>query len=209
MDVPHSDRRYLLGLTSHVWSSDEADARQEDYWTAKNETLLYFADLARTRRGSDRDDVVSLLANRRIDGKPIDDATLTANCYGLIIGGDETGRHAISGGLLALIENPNQWDALKQGRVDLERGVDEILRWTMPSLHGGRAVTGDVVVSGKQPIRKGEFVSVWVSSANRDSEVFPDPDAFDLRDQFRMSWRRQIIEQATDMSAWWMSARRS
>jgi novobiocin biosynthesis protein NovI len=177
LDVPRADRRYLLGLTSHAWSSDEADARPEDSWTAKSEILLYFSDLARSRRNGDGTDVVSLLAGCRIDGEPLSDDELMANCYGLMIGGDETGRHAISGGLLALIENPDQWQALRQGELDLETAGDEVLRWTVPSLHGGRAVTGDVMVNG-QPIPDGDIVSVWISSANRDGEVFADPDRF-------------------------------
>lgn len=177
--VPRSDRQYLLGLTSQAWSSDYADARPEDSWAAKSEILLYFSDLSHTRRDSDHDDVVSLLANSRIDGDPLDDAELMANCYGLMIGGDETGRHAISGGVLALMENPDQWRALKRGVVDLPTAAEEVLRWTVPSLHGGRAATGDVMVNG-QPIAAGDFVSVWICSANRDPEAFPDPDRFDL-----------------------------
>lgn len=179
MDVPHADRQYLLGLTSHAWSSEHADARPEESWTAKSEILLYFSDLARTRRGNDGDDVVSLLANCLVGGEPLSDAELMANCYGLMIGGDETGRHAISGGLLALVENPAQWDLLRGGELNLTVAADEVLRWTVPSLHGGRMATADVEVGG-QPIRAGEVVSVWITSANRDGTVFRDPETFDL-----------------------------
>ncbi|MFI0793606.1 cytochrome P450 [Micromonospora rubida] len=175
MDVPEADRRYLLGLTSHAWSSDYADAPPQESWQAKSEILLYFADLAQTRRGRDSDDVVSLLANCHVDGRPLSDADLMSNCYGLMIGGDETGRHAISGGLQALIEWPDQWRALKEGTVGLDTAANEVLRWTVPSLHGGRKASGDTVVNG-QPVKKGDIVSVWISSANRDPEVFADPD---------------------------------
>jgi novobiocin biosynthesis protein NovI len=177
--VPHADRRYLLGLTSHAWSSDDADAPPQVSWQAKSEILLYFCDLARTRRGADADDVVSLLANCRVGGEPLSDRDLMSNCYGLMIGGDETGRHAISGGLQALIEHPEQWQALKEGTVGLDTAADEVLRWTVPSLHGGRTATGDVTVNG-WPIRAGDIVSVWISSANRDPAAFPDPDRFAL-----------------------------
>src|SRR5262249_17484052 len=148
--IPQEDRKYLLGLTSHAWSSDYADAPPQDSWTAKNEILLYFADLAQSRRHSEHNDVVSLLANSRIDGQHLADAELMANCYGLMIGGDETGRHAITGALLALIENPDQWWALKNGTVEMGSAVEEVLRWTTPSIHGGRAATADVVVNGQQ-----------------------------------------------------------
>ncbi|MEV8505699.1 cytochrome P450 [Actinoplanes sp. NPDC051475] len=180
MDVPEADRRYLLGLTSHTWSSDYKDAPPEESWQAKTEILLYFADLAHTRRGNnDADDVVSLLANCHVGGEPLSDADLMSNCYGLMIGGDETGRHAISGGLQALIEWPDQWRALKEGTVGLDTAANEVLRWTVPSLHGGRMATGDTLVNG-HPVKKGDIVSVWISSANRDPEVFADPDRFAL-----------------------------
>jgi novobiocin biosynthesis protein NovI len=180
MDVPDTDRRYLLGLTSHAWSSDYADAPPQESWQAKSEILLYFADLAQTRRGNDdADDVVSLLANCHVGGEPLSDADLMSNCYGLMIGGDETGRHAISGGLQALIEWPDQWRALKEGTVGLDTAASEVLRWTVPSLHGGRTATGDTLVNS-QPVKQGDIVSVWISSANRDPDAFPDPDRFDL-----------------------------
>jgi novobiocin biosynthesis protein NovI len=178
--VPRSDRKYLLSLTSHAWSTDSADASPADTWAAKNEILLYFSDLARTRRDNDHNDVVSLLANSKIDGEHLDDAELMANCYGLMIGGDETGRHAITGSLLALMEHPDQWQKLRRGEVDLGSAADEVLRWTSPALHGGRMTTGDVVVNGRQKIRAGEVVSVWISSANRDGEIFANPDTFNL-----------------------------
>jgi novobiocin biosynthesis protein NovI len=177
MDVPEADRRYLLGLTSHAFSSDYADAPPQESWQAKSEILLYFADLAQTRRGSDSDDVVSLLANCHVGGQQLSDAGLMSNCYGLMIGGDETGRHAISGGIQALIEWPDQWRALKEGTVGLDTATNEVLRWTVPALHSGRKASGDTTVNG-QPVKKGDIVSVWISSANRDPEVFADPDRF-------------------------------
>ncbi|MCB8908419.1 MULTISPECIES: cytochrome P450 [unclassified Streptomyces] len=179
LGVPRSDRKYLLGLTSRAWSSDHADAPPEDSWTAKSEILLYFADLAATRKHSEHDDVVSLLANSQIEGERLSDAELMANCYGLMIGGDETGRHAITGGLLALKQYPDQWKALRTGEAKLDTAVEEILRWTVPSIHGGRAATGDVVVNG-QLIKAGDVVSVWISSGNFDGDVFADPYRFDL-----------------------------
>ncbi|MFD9390437.1 cytochrome P450 [Streptomyces sp. NPDC060000] len=179
LEIPQTDREYLLGLTAHAWSTDYADEPPEESWVAKNEILLYFSKLLKERRGGDRDDMVSLLANCRIDGHPLNAAEQIANCYGLMIGGDETGRHAITGTVLALIENPDQWRALKSGDVDLKTATEEALRWTVPSLHGGRKATGDVVINGQQ-IKAGEVVSVWISSANRDETVFDAADEFKL-----------------------------
>lgn len=179
LELPEADRRYLLNLTAHAWSSDDADEPPENNWIAKNEILLYFSKLSRERRGGPGNDMVSQLANCRIDDEPLSPAEVMANCYGLMIGGDETGRHAITGTLLALIENPGQWRALKNGDVDLATATEEALRWTVPSLHGGRTATGDVVI-GNQEIKKGDIVSAWVSSVNRDEAVFSEPDTFNL-----------------------------
>ncbi|WBO64738.1 cytochrome P450 [Streptomyces camelliae] len=179
LEIPEADRTFLLSQTAHAWSSDYADAPPEDNWVAKNEILLYFSKLCRERKGSANDDMVSLLANCRIDDQPLNSVELMANCYGLMIGGDETGRHAITGAILALIEHPDQWRALKNGDVDLDTATEEVLRWTVPSLHGGRTATGDVVVGGEQ-IKAGDVVSVWIYSANRDETVFDQPDRFDL-----------------------------
>lgn len=179
LEIPHADRKYLLGLTSHAWSTDYADEPPGESWVAKNEILLYFSKLLKERCGGGREDMVSLLANRRIDGDPLNSAEQIANCYGLMIGGDETGRHAITGTILALIQNPRQWRALKNGDVDLKTATEEALRWTVPSLHGGRKATGDVVINGQQ-IKAGDAVSVWISSANRDETVFDAADEFRL-----------------------------
>lgn len=179
LEIPESDRHYLLGLTSHAWSTDYADEPPQDAWVAKSEILLYFSRLAKERRGAEHDDMVTLLANCRVNGEPLTPTELMANCYGLMIGGDETGRHAITGTIQALIENPDQWRALKNGDVDIETATEEALRWTVPSLHGGRTATADVAVNGQQ-IKAGDIVSVWIISANRDEEVFDNPDAFNL-----------------------------
>jgi novobiocin biosynthesis protein NovI len=179
LDVPPDDRRYLLGLTAHAWSSDHADAPPIESWSARNEILLYFADLAKVRQRSDQTDVVSVLANATIGGDSLRDAELVANCYGLMIGGDETGRHAISGGLQALLDYPDEWRRLKDGTAGLTSGAEEVLRWTTPSIHSGRTATVNTTVGGEQ-IHAGDAVSVWIASANRDETVFPDPDRFDL-----------------------------
>jgi novobiocin biosynthesis protein NovI len=179
LELPEADRRYLLNLTAHAWSTDYADEPAEEGWVAKNEILLYFSKLSQQRKGCPASDMVSLLANCRIEEEPLSPAEVMANCYGLMIGGDETGRHAITGTILALIENPGQWRALKNGDVDLQTATEEALRWTVPSLHGGRTATGDVVVND-HTIKKDDVVSVWISSANRDETVFREPDTFDL-----------------------------
>jgi cytochrome P450 len=174
LGVPDRDRAYVLSLTSSALGSHEADSTAADAWIAKNEILLYFADLARDRRDSGHADVIALLAGSEVNGLPLDDDEIMLNCYSLILGGDETARLSMVGAALALLEHPDQWQALKRGDAAVDTAVEEILRWTTPALHSGRTATADTEVGG-HPIEKGEIVTVWNASANHDELLFDAP----------------------------------
>ena len=179
LGVPESDRADVLSLTSAALSSDHEDGTPADAFEAKNEILLYFAGLAAERRDTPHNDVVSLLAASEIDGEHLDDVEVMLNCYSLILGGDETSRLSMIGGARALMEQPEQWKALKSGDVTVESAVEEVLRWTTPALHAGRTAEEDVEVEGRT-IRRGDIVTIWNSSANFDERVFTEPGVFDL-----------------------------
>ncbi|MFC9502553.1 cytochrome P450 [Streptomyces sp. NPDC057002] len=179
LGVPDRDRDHVLSLTSSALGSEHADATAADAWIAKNEILLYFADLARERRGTGHSDVISLLTTSQVDGALLDDDEIMLNCYSLILGGDETARLSMIGAVLALLEHPDQWRAFKAGDAGLDRAVEEILRWTTPALHSGRTATSDTEIAGR-PVRAGDIVTVWNASANRDERIFDAPDALDL-----------------------------
>jgi cytochrome P450 len=179
LGVPEPDRPALLRLSKSALSSDEAAQTDEETRLARNEILLYFADLAQERRTSPREDVVSALVTCRIDGEPLTDEEVVLNCYGLILAGDETARLATIGTVVAFAQHPGQWRALQEERVPLAVAVDEILRWTTPAMHLGRTASTDVSIGGRT-IRKGDLVTVWNASANRDEAVFADPEVFDL-----------------------------
>lgn len=179
LGVPASDRMHILSLTSSALGSEFGVLTDVDAWSAKNEILLYFAELARSRRESPYSDIVSLLVTSEVGGRPLTDEEIIFNCYSLILGGDETTRLAMIGGVLALIENPEQWKALREGAVTVESAVEEVLRWTTPALHAGRTASRDVELGGKR-IAAGDIVTIWNSSANRDESVFTDPERFDL-----------------------------
>lgn len=172
--MPESDRAHVLSLTSSALGSHDADGTAADAWIAKSEILLYFANLARDRRDSGHADVIALLAGSKVNGFPLDDDEIMLNCYSLILGGDETARLSMVGAALALVEHPDQWQALKQGDAGVETAVEEILRWTTPALHSGRTATTDTEIAGR-PIRAGDIVTVWNASANHDEQVFDDP----------------------------------
>ncbi|AXE79828.1 cytochrome P450 [Streptomyces atratus] len=179
LGVPESDRGFLLGLNKQALSSSTADTSAEDSWLARNEILLYFAELAEERRRNPVDDVISVLATGRIDGEPLGEDEIVLNCYSLILGGDETSRLSMIGGVQALMRHPEQWNALKQGEATVESAVEEVVRWTTPGMHFGRRALRDVEVAG-QRIAAGDIVTLWNTSANRDEDIFDAPETFDL-----------------------------
>ncbi|CCK30428.1 SimI [Streptomyces davaonensis JCM 4913] len=179
LGVPAEERGHIIDLTSTALSSADGAPTEEATWASRNGLLLYFSELAEQRRKKPYDDVVSLLVTREIDGRPLTHEEIVFNCYSIIMGGHETTRFAMIGGLHALMHHPEQWQALKSGRADVSSAVEEVLRWTTPALHSGRTATQDVLL-GEQFVEAGDIVTVWPASANRDESVFDRPDDFDL-----------------------------
>ncbi|MEU7663012.1 cytochrome P450 [Streptomyces lincolnensis] len=175
LGVPDADRAHVLSLTSSALGSHDADSTAADAWIAKSEILLYFAGLARDRREGGHADVIALLAGSEVEGLPLDDDEIMLNCYSLILGGDETARLSMVGAALALLEHPDQWQALRNGDAGIDTAVEEILRWTTPALHSGRTATTDTEVGGRA-IRTGDIVTVWNASANQDERIFEAPE---------------------------------
>ncbi|MFE9613500.1 cytochrome P450 [Streptomyces sp. NPDC006012] len=179
LDVPEADRAFLLDLTKTALSSDEPDQSPFDVWQARNDILAYFAELAKSRQARPGTDAVSVLATAQVDGVPLTMDEVVANCYSLILGGDETSRLSMIGAVLAFTEHPDQWQALKEREVTPAAAVDEVLRWTTPAIHFGRTATADTRLGGVA-VAAGDIVTLWNVSANRDEAVFTDPDRFDL-----------------------------
>jgi cytochrome P450 len=179
LGVPAADRQHIIDLTSTALSSADGVPTEEATWSSRNGLLLYFSELASSRRAKPYDDVVSLLVTREINGRPLTDEEIIFNCYSIIMGGHETTRFAMIGGLRELMDRPAQWQALKSGEVSTASAVEEVLRWTSPALHSGRTATQDVFL-GDQFVEEGDIVTVWLASANHDGEVFDRPEVFDL-----------------------------
>jgi cytochrome P450 len=135
--------------------------------------------LAARRRRTPRNDLISELVDAEIDGERVSEPELLALYFLLLNAGNDVTRNAISGGMLALIEHPDQRARLRTDPALLSSAVEEILRWTSPVLHMMRTATRAVEIRG-QAIRAGERVVMWYPSANRDEDVFPEPDRFDV-----------------------------
>ena len=130
------------------------------------------------RRRNPRDDVITTLCEAEIDGHRLDDDSIVEETLLILIGGDETTRHVLTAGMLALIEQPDQLAALRDGSTDPSTAVEEMIRWASPVQNMARTATRDVVVRG-QEIHEGDQVILFYPSANRDEDVFADPQRFD------------------------------
>ncbi|HEY8156823.1 MAG TPA: cytochrome P450 [Myxococcota bacterium] len=137
-------------------------------------------ELATERRKRPKEDLTSQLLNTKIDGETLTDQEIASFFVLLVAAGNETTRNAISHGMKALSDHPDQ---KKKWAADFEAvapsAVEEIVRWASPVIHFRRTATQDTVLGG-QPLRAGEKVVLWYNSANRDETVFPDPYRFDV-----------------------------
>ncbi len=138
--------------------------------------------IAERRAHGTTDDLLGTLVHGEIDGDRLDDTTLVYEALLILIGGDETSRHVISGGMEALLNHPAQFRALKDDRELLPGAVEEMLRWVTPIKNMNRNATRDVELHG-QTIRAGQNVLLLYPSANRDETVFTDPETFDIHRQ--------------------------
>lgn len=143
----------------------------------------YLQEIFAERRREPRDDLVSILVQAQADGTLAkDEENISADellqfMTILLVAGNETTRNAISGGMVAFSENPEQWQRLRRNPELLPLAVEEILRWVTPVVGFRRTVLENTEIRG-QPIREGERVVMLYQSANRDEEVFSDADRF-------------------------------
>lgn len=192
--VPRADWRRMFAWTNQLTGAQDPEFQVDDPrrgWFrraqpqgraatlehARRHLFAYFSGLAEERRRAPGDDVVSMLANANIDGRPIPDRELLSNCMLLVVAGNETTRAAAARGLLALIEHPEQLRLLREQPNLVETAVEEIIRWTSPIAQFCRTPVRPVEVRG-QRIRAGQTLCLLYPSANRDEAVFDDPDTF-------------------------------
>jgi cholest-4-en-3-one 26-monooxygenase len=131
------------------------------------------------RRQHPRDDVITTLCQAEIDGERLDDESIVQEMLLILIGGDETTRHVLSGGMLELIKHADQREALRSGAADMAVAAEEMIRWNSPVQNMGRTTTRDVTLRG-QRIQEGDQLMLFYPSANRDEEVFDHPHEFDI-----------------------------
>jgi cytochrome P450 len=184
MGVPREDWELMFRLTSTAFGADDPEFQTSPSSAASaarahQEILLYYAQLADRRRKDPGDDLVSVLAVAEVEGRRLTSEEIVLNCDNLIVGGNETTRHAAAGAVLTFIERPKEWQRLKDDRSLLKPAVEEVLRWTAPGMHVLRTARSDVTIR-ERTIKAGDSVTIWTHSVNRDDETFERPDEFDV-----------------------------
>ncbi|HXO49764.1 MAG TPA: cytochrome P450 [Mycobacterium sp.] len=184
LGLPEEDFPRMHMLTQEMFGGDDEEYNKRGQSPEEQLQILldffaYFSNLTASRREHPTEDLASAIANGRIDGEPLSDVD-TASYYVIVASaGHDTTKDAISGGLLALIENPSELERLRQDMGLMPTAVEEMIRWTTPVKEFMRTAAEDTTVRGVH-IAKGESVYLAYVSGNRDEEVFDEPFRFDV-----------------------------
>ena len=141
------------------------------------EIFEYFRPIAEDRRRNPRNDLASVIANAKIDGKPLDELTVFSYYLSVAVAGHDTTSASTAGGLLALIQNPEEMAKLRAKPSLIRIAANEMVRWTHPVKHFFRTAAEDTTLRGQQ-IKAGDALLMRYPSGCRDEEVFKDPFNF-------------------------------
>jgi cholest-4-en-3-one 26-monooxygenase len=177
LGVPQEDRRKLFDWSNQMLAYDDPDY-DVDPAIAAAEILGYAMGMAEDRRANPRDDIITKLVTADVDGHgQLNDDEFGYFVILLAVAGNETTRNAITHGMKAFFDHPDQWELFKAERP--KATVDEIIRWATPVTVFQRTATVDTEVGGQQ-VLAGQRVGIFYASANHDDEVFADPGSFDI-----------------------------
>ncbi|QZT58838.1 cytochrome P450 [Mycolicibacterium austroafricanum] len=183
LGIPESDFQRMLTYTQELFGNDDAELQRgesmEERGLALFDMFTYFNEITAARRAQPTEDLASAIANARIDGAPLSDIDTVSYYLIVATAGHDTTSATISGGLQALIENPDQLQRLQQNPGLMPLAVEEMIRWVTPVKEFMRTAQQDAEVRGVK-IAAGESVLLSYPSGNRDEDVFTDPFRFDV-----------------------------
>jgi cholest-4-en-3-one 26-monooxygenase len=162
----------VTGLSSHI---DELTAQK--VMEAFAGYTAFTMDIIAKRRAEPTEDLFSILVNSEVEGQKMSDDEIVMETLLILIGGDETTRHTLSGGTEQLLRHRDQWDALVADQQKLAAAIEEMLRWTSPVKNMCRTLTADTTFHGTE-MRKDEKIMLMFESANFDETQFGDPENF-------------------------------
>ncbi|MBF6087391.1 cytochrome P450 [Nocardia cyriacigeorgica] len=174
--VPQEDRMKVFRWSNEMTGYDDPDS-DADPVVASAEILGYAYQMAADRKKCPADDIVTTLIEADIDGDKLSEEEFGFFVIMLAVAGNETTRNAITHGMMAFLDHPDQWELFKKERP--ATAADEIIRWATPVTSFQRTALEDVELGGVQ-IKKGQRVVMLYRSANFDEDVFENPEKFDI-----------------------------
>ena len=179
--IPDSDFQLIFDWTNRLIGFDDPEFQTsiEDSRIAAMELWQYAQELVEGRGGRRADDLIHVLLNAEVDGEAITEAEFNAFFLLLSVAGNETTRNAISSGLLAMLEHPDQWQRLVDDPSLAGSATEEILRWSTPVIYMRRTCTRDLNFHGVE-MKENDKIALFYTSANRDEARFEDPFRFHI-----------------------------
>jgi len=182
MGIPEEDHEKVFHWTNTILGVGDPEfvGTLEDLMAQALEMFMYAQALGEDRRANPRDDITSVLMAAEVDGEKLTPQEFGSFFILLVVAGNETTRNAVSHGMKALTDHPDQLELL-YGDFDAhaKTAMEEIVRWATPVIHFRRTATADTEISG-QKIAAGDKVVMWYCSGNRDERVYDDPFRFDI-----------------------------
>jgi len=174
--VPQEDRKKIFEWSNQMIGYDDPEFSDAGTMAAM-ELLTYAMEMAENRKVEPRDDIITKLVNAEIDGEQLSSDEFGYFVLMLAVAGNETTRNAISHGMQAFFDHPDQWELFKSQRP--ETTADEIIRWGTPITVFQRTALADTELGG-QRIKQGDRVGLFYRSGNFDEDVFDQPGKFDI-----------------------------
>ena len=179
MGIPESERPKIRDLVNNL---TDASIQQDpnnafQIWVNYMELFKMGRDMIEERRKNPTDDLMSVVANTKIEGGELPPELLDGFFLLMVIAGNETTRNTLTGGLMALTDNPEEREKLLKDPTLISNATDEMLRWVTSVIYFRRTATKDTNIRG-QDIKAGDKVVMWYGSANRDEDIFKDGHLF-------------------------------
>ena len=179
MGIPESERPKIRDLVNNLTDASIQQDPNNSFqiWVNYMELFKMGRDMIEERRKNPTDDLMSVVANTKIEGSELPPELLDGFFLLMVIAGNETTRNTLTGGLMALTENPEEREKLLNEPSLISNATDEMLRWVTSVIYFRRTATKDTKIRG-QNIKAGDKVVMWYGSANRDEDVFTDGHLF-------------------------------
>lgn len=188
--IPQEDLPLMLKLTQEFFGANDPDEKRDDievtpeaaarqFQAAFADFFAYFNQFTEDRRKNPRDDLMSVIANAKVDGEFLSESVVNSSYLQVATAGHDTTSSTLSGAAIALARHSDQWERVRVDHSLIPKMVDEAVRWTSPVKHFMRSASEDTELNGAL-IRKGERLMLNYPSGNRDEQYFTDADEFDM-----------------------------